>query len=287
MKNEIMKQNQSEITITKDDIKKLLCPNATDKELLLALNIIKSYGLNPFKKEVHIIKYGNSPASIIVGYEVYLKRAERTGKLDGWRVWIEKDDIGEKAVVEIKRKDWSQPFRWEVYRHEVDKKQSTWKQMPIFMLKKVAIAQAFRICFPDELGGLPYTKEEHDIIEQSQPQNNKIIDIKTEEVKVEEAKEEPQTHNYKFLQEMQKIKKEVGEDVYYEVLNAYGFKKSSEITDGKTQVKVYTELKRLAEDLKEAENIEVEIEEKQEPTPEQQRVAEKLKELFGGEEIKE
>ena len=29
-----------------------------------------------------------------------------------------------------------------------------------FMIKKVAISQAFRLCFSDELGGMPYTKEE-------------------------------------------------------------------------------------------------------------------------------
>ena len=32
--------------------------------------------------------------------------------------------------------------------------------MPLFMLRKVAMAQAFRICFPDEMGGLPYLPEE-------------------------------------------------------------------------------------------------------------------------------
>jgi uncharacterized protein YyaL (SSP411 family) len=28
------------------------------------------------------------------------------------------------------------------------------------MIKKVAISQGFRLCFSDELGGMPYTKEE-------------------------------------------------------------------------------------------------------------------------------
>ena len=142
------------------DIKKYIAPNATDKELFLFMGISNSYSLNPFKREIHFIKYGNNPASIIVGYETYLKRAERTGKLDGWKCWIEKDDIGEKAVIEIKRKDQSSPIRWEVYRKEFDKQQSTWKAMPTFMLKKVAIAQGFRLAFPDDLGGMPYIPEE-------------------------------------------------------------------------------------------------------------------------------
>ena len=46
---------------------------------------------------------------------------------------------------------------------EFNKKQSTWNQIPSFMGRKVAIAQGFRLCFPDELGGLPYTEEEHQV----------------------------------------------------------------------------------------------------------------------------
>ena len=35
-----------------------------------------------------------------------------------------------------------------------------WEKMGRFMLRKVAIAQAFRLAFPDELGGMPYTADE-------------------------------------------------------------------------------------------------------------------------------
>ena len=147
---------KEDMVISPDDIKKFIAPNATDKELFMFMGIAKSFGLNPLKREVHFVKYGNAPASIIVGYEIYLKRAERTGKLDGWKCWIE----GDKAVIEIKRKDQSIPIKWEVDRKEFDKQQSTWKAMPNFMLKKVAIAQGFRLAFPDELGGLPYLAEE-------------------------------------------------------------------------------------------------------------------------------
>jgi len=155
-----VRTENNEMTITVEDIKKYIAPKATDKELFMFIGISKSYKLNPFKREIHFVKYGDAPASIIVGYEQYLKRAERTGKLDGWKCWIEKDTIGEKACLEIKRKDQSSPIHWEVYRKEFDKQQSTWKSMPTFMLKKVAIAQGFRLAFPDELGGLPYIPEE-------------------------------------------------------------------------------------------------------------------------------
>jgi len=154
MENAVAVKEQELISL--QDVKRYIAPNATDKELFMFMGIAKSYGLNPLKREIHFVKYGSAPASIIVGYEIYLKRAERTGKLDGWKCWIE----GDKAIIEIKRKDQSIPIKWEVDRKEFDKQQSTWKAMPNFMLKKVAIAQGFRLAFPDELGGLPYLAEE-------------------------------------------------------------------------------------------------------------------------------
>ena len=144
------------VEISIEDIKKFIAPNATDKELFMFMGIAKSYGLNPMKREIHFIKYGSSPGQTVVGYETYLKRAEATGRLDGWECTTD----GKKAFVTIYRKDRGKPFKWEVDRSEFDKGQSTWKAMPNFMLKKVAIAQAFRLCFPEELGGMPYMPEE-------------------------------------------------------------------------------------------------------------------------------
>ncbi len=159
---------KNDVQISIEDIKKYIAPSATDKELFLFMGIAKAYGLNPLKREIHFVKRKHKEpdgrwvevGTSIVGYEVYLKRAERTGKLDGWKCWIEKDNIGEKAIVEIKRKDQTLPVRWEVYRKEFDTEKSTWLKMPTFMLKKVAIAQGFRMAFPDDLGGMPYIPEE-------------------------------------------------------------------------------------------------------------------------------
>jgi len=177
---------KDDVKLTVADIKKYIAPNATDKELFMFMGVSKSFGLNPFKREVHFIKYGNAAASIVVGYEQYLKRAERTGKLDGWKCWTEKDELGEKAIIEIKRKDQSLPIRWEVYRKEFDKGQSTWKTMGIFMLKKVAISQGFRLAFPDDLGGMPYIPEEL-------PQTNEKIaseQLNKDIITVEEVKDD-------------------------------------------------------------------------------------------------
>ena len=146
-----------------------LASQLTETEKLQFIEVAQAFRLNPFRREVHCVVYGEGEyrrMSIVVGYEVYLKRAERTGKLDGWSTRIEGEGENMKAIVEIHRKDWSEPFIHEAYwREAVQKKKdgtltAFWTKQPRFQLKKVAISQGFRLCFPDELGGLPYDPSE-------------------------------------------------------------------------------------------------------------------------------
>ena len=140
-----------------------------DNEKRMFINMAREYGLNPFKREIYINAYGqgdNRKCSIITGYEVYIKRAERTGKLDGWNIKYEGEGDALKAVVEIYRRDWKYPFKHEVYFIECvqlnkeGRPNAVWAKMPRFMTKKVAIGQAFRLCFSDDLGGMPYEEAE-------------------------------------------------------------------------------------------------------------------------------
>jgi phage recombination protein Bet len=146
-----------------------LASQLTEPEKLQFIEVAQAFRLNPFRREVHCVVYGEGEyrrMSIVVGYEVYLKRAERTGKLDGWSTRIEGEGENMKAIVEIHRKDWAEPFVHEAYwREAVQKKKdgtptAFWTKQPRFQLKKVAISQGFRLCFPDELGGLPYDASE-------------------------------------------------------------------------------------------------------------------------------
>lgn len=129
------------------------------------LEMSQAFGLNPFKREIYAVGYGEN-WNIITGYEVYLKRAERIGKLDGWEAAVEGSGENMTATVTIWRKDWKMPFKHTVLFSEVCQKtkdgklNSVWSKMPSFMCRKVAIAQAFRLCFPDEFGGMPYTADE-------------------------------------------------------------------------------------------------------------------------------
>lgn len=144
-----------------------------EKDKKMFIQIAQAFGLNPFKREIYCIPYNTkdgTTCSILTGYEVYLKRAARLGKLDGWKceAFGTVKDGSLYAKVTIYRKDWSKPFEHTAYYVEAVNKNSygkpisVWAKMPIFMTKKVAIAQAFRLCFPDEFDGMPYTTDEID-----------------------------------------------------------------------------------------------------------------------------
>lgn len=146
------------------------------------LELCQAYKLNPFKREIYAVGYGNK-FNIITGYEVYLKRAERTGKLNGWTCVTNENNT--KAKITIHRKDWQYPFEHEVIMSEVKQNSPVWQKMPIFMMKKVCIEQGMRLCFPDELGGMPYGEEEVSY--------DRVIDKPAEELKPAKVVEEPKT----------------------------------------------------------------------------------------------
>ncbi len=129
------------------------------------IEIAKLYNLNPFKREIYAVGYGQN-FNIIVGYEVYLKRAERIGTLDGWEVKTIGEGENMVSEITIWRKDRSHPYHRTFKFREFAQRKSDgtlnkfWKEKPSFMLEKVATAIGFRNYFPDELGGMPYTADE-------------------------------------------------------------------------------------------------------------------------------
>ena len=178
----IVDKEGQQLVIPVAELKKYFAPNATDGEFWMFLGLAQSYNLNPFKREIHFVKYGPK-AEIVIGYEVYLKRAENTEKLEWWDVKIEGETAADmKGVFTAKRTDWTQPFRWEVPRSEFDKNQATWKAMPKFMLKKCAIGQGLRLLFPEELGGMPYSPEEINGHTSEQINAASVVDVEFEDV---------------------------------------------------------------------------------------------------------
>lgn len=165
-----MENNQLTVVTDSDLMQHLnnlgLANDLSEGERNTYLQIAKAFNLNPFKREIHVSKY-NGQMSIITGYEVYIKRAERSGLLDGWDVKTEgkPEDNSLKAIITIYRKDRKYHFVHEVLYSEYVQRTGSgsvtkfW-QKAYTMIKKVAISQGFRLCFSDELGGMPYTPEE-------------------------------------------------------------------------------------------------------------------------------
>ena len=204
------------------------------------LQIATLYGLNPFKREIYCVVYGEGKyrtCSIITGYEVYLKRAERLGTLNGWHCEYEGDiKSGTLAVtVVINRKDWQHPFKHTAFFAEVKQDNRIWSKMPMFMTKKVAVCQAFRMCFPDEFGGMPYTNDELGLqnILDNTPQEK---EIQAEVVTTNKVSEE--------LQELMAITTQYEEELSASTLNPTPFVQCENAITSGDEEKVKNTLER-------------------------------------------
>lgn len=151
-------------------------------ELVVFMNLCRFNGLNPWLKEAYCIKYGNEPATMVIGKEAFQKRAEShpayDGSTSGIIVETESGDIeyrigtfklSSETVIggfaEVFRKDRSHSCRVEVSMDEYAgrKKDGTlngqWSKKPATMIRKVALVQALRESFPHNVSGM-YTAEE-------------------------------------------------------------------------------------------------------------------------------
>lgn len=160
--------------LTADTVKNYLVSgngNVTDQEVLMFIELCKAQHLNPFIREAYLIKFGSSPANIVVGKDVFVKRAYRNPNYEGMRAGIvvaTKDgDIkeregslkapGEELIggwCEVYVKDKKHPIKSIVSLEEYSKSQATWKQMPMVMIRKCAIVTALREAFPEDLQGM-------------------------------------------------------------------------------------------------------------------------------------
>lgn len=160
--------------------------NVSDQEVVMFLSMCKFQRLNPFLREAYLIKYGNSPATMIVGKDTFLKRARRHPEFKGFQAgiivkknrddfdrYIEREgtyyDNSEEIIVggwaKVFLKDYEQPFYSSVSMDEYIGKKSNgevnnqWATKPATMIRKVALSQALREAFPEETLGL-YEPEE-------------------------------------------------------------------------------------------------------------------------------
>lgn len=156
------KQNEVTKQLLMDYLKQTnsnLLPN----EMAQFVAISTAFNLNPYKREVYAIAYGqgnNRKLSIIVGYEVYLRRAEEFPQYDGYETKFFGEGANMGCSCIVYRKDRSHPVGSTVFLREYTQNNTMWNNKPHVMLEKVAIATAMRRAFPSEFNGMPYTSDE-------------------------------------------------------------------------------------------------------------------------------
>ena len=222
--------NGEEVKLSGNTIKQYLVRgngNVSDQETVMFMNLCKFQKLNPFLNEAYLIKFGSSPAQIIVSKEAFMKRAEGHEKYEGFEAGIIVEREGELHEIEgavklekdiliggwckVYRSDRKVPVVTKIDYKEFSKNQATWKDMPMNMIRKSAVVNGLREAFPESLGALyteedkgpkptPITEVEQEI---KQNANQEIIDIQEESITppVENSQDDVQEAVYEEINE--------------------------------------------------------------------------------------
>ncbi|MCR5112707.1 MAG: phage recombination protein Bet [Acholeplasmatales bacterium] len=172
-----------EILISPEVINMYIGSALTQPEFQYFFAICKNYGLNPFLRDIYAIKFGSQPATFVIDYKVMQQAADNNPNYDGLKngmLFLDKDGNpkeregayilpGEKLIgswCDVYRKDRSHTNRVyalleENLKYTKDGKvNSNWSTKPVFMIAKVAKAQALRETFPNMFSNNTYISEE-------------------------------------------------------------------------------------------------------------------------------
>ena len=178
----------ADVALSIADIKKSICPNATDQEAINFLQLCRYMGLNPFVRDAYLIKYGkDADATMVVGKDAFTKRAEGHPQFSGMSagVIVRQGDAepierkgslsldGEKIVggwAHVHRNDHKIPTEITVKMEEFSTGRGPWQKMPGTMIRKVALVTALREAFPSTFSGMYDSAEmKIDLNEQMEP----------------------------------------------------------------------------------------------------------------------
>ena len=160
-----------------DEIKALFAPNLTKEEFNFFMTLGQGLGANPFIKEIWAVKWDKSkPAQIFLGRDFYRRKAQEQPSYNGHIVeaYYENDVFERKITSEgieinhipalkdrgkligaycvLWKKD-TKPIYHSVLFSEYNKGQSTWKEKPETMTKKVVESQTCRMAYQGIYGG--------------------------------------------------------------------------------------------------------------------------------------
>lgn len=205
--------NGEQVKLSPSMIKKYLVSGngkITDQEAVMYLTLCMRKHLDPFAGDSYCIKYSDrEPATMVIGKDVYTKRAERNPNYAGMEngiivinqqgqmeerkgsFWVKGEQIvGGWAKIYIKGRAVPQydsvAFDEYAGRRKDGSLNTNWKNRPGTMIEKVAIMHALRNAFPNDFQGL-YVAEEMGI---DNIPEEKHIDVKElKEVVAEEVEE--------------------------------------------------------------------------------------------------
>lgn len=167
-----------EVVLTREDIINTISsnPRITDKEIKLFIELAKAQKLNPFTKEIFITKYGDYPATFIVGKDVFTKRAQANPLFKGMQagIIVQRGNAidqregsamyGDEMLLGGWCKVYVQGYDVPIYdsvsfneyaaRKADGSLNSMWASKPATMIRKVAIVHALREAFPSDFQGL-------------------------------------------------------------------------------------------------------------------------------------
>lgn len=189
-------------------------------EVVMFLNLCKYQRLNPFLREAYIIKYGDKPATIVVGKEAFTKRAKRNADYRGFQAGIIVQDgdsgpvsyrvgtfylPGEKVVggwAKVFVNGWDNPVEAQVSMAEyVGRKSngevnSQWQGKPATMIRKVALVQALREAFPEDFSGMYDSAEISDATIEPLPDAHVPLDDNGDPQEIPQAPDQDEPAEY-------------------------------------------------------------------------------------------
>ena len=217
--------DQGQITLSPSTVRKYLVQGngaITDQEIAYFLALCKFQRLNPWNRDVYLVKYGTMPATMVVGKDAFLKRAMKTPECKGFRAGVICLCNESKEVMhtegfcppdckliggwaEVHKENWIFPLKIEVSLQEYIGKtkdgmpNKMWTEKPATMIRKVALVQALRESFPESFSGLYSVEEVNDVDESALPTmpESEPIDVGDSDVAVskgpgDDGKQQPE-----------------------------------------------------------------------------------------------
>jgi phage recombination protein Bet len=163
--------------LSPEAVRNFICPQATGQEIIDFLVFSNALALNPFRKEIYLIKHKDGSTHHVVGLNAFTRRAAQNSDFSHYKSGIavtkkDSEDVIFKpgsflAPGEVLQGGWCtvyfrskrEPEEVTVSLTEYRQENKIWRDKPCTMIEKVAKVQGLRKAFPIELNGA-YTAEE-------------------------------------------------------------------------------------------------------------------------------